>query len=1251
MITIDQIRQIDRRAKEADPSFKTSDLIKRLAERGQLGEIDKSTFSQAGSDAIDSLNRFATRSAGELSELFASENVEGAAAATLKGVKNNALAIKETVQGVAADPLKFVEDANIDVADTIISGVTGIPEQVGQLGEAVGKRFGSETVEDAFGQVKEVASNIRQVQGIEERNARKAALPITSVEKIAFIAEEALPFMVVALAGTAALGAAGGLLSSAPTLTATEFDSLKDRTDMSLDEKLTRSFASGLTQAGLETFGAKKLIEAVNTPKIMKFTSKAMKENRWGDVKAVFTAAVNEGETEGLQEVISIAAESNTLDAFFKTVSSKEGVGRIAQSTAAGFGLGGLVTGAGVSVQERTGARNVKATSDAKKVSNLNPLDKSKKFFKSINKDKPKPKTKPAEPKTKKTIKKQDEVTPADELLVDIIDSPEVPFDQKVKATKEITKEKELATRKKKLIEGSREIKKKVKEDLPEGADLEDTVDLHVDLTKEKKIPKVETISVSDQVFNQIIDTTRRISVKAFESSIVRNQNAQVLTSEEEEAAVFLIEKTTVPKKLKRPDLEEIVKDPSPALKERVKAIRKHFNDSWKYLQENLEDLSIEQIENYVTHLWDIPKSKLNATLTWFSTRNGFLKKRFISTFKEGIEKFDLVPKTLNINKIIEIHDNTVARTTEFKKLADDLKRVKDDDGQTIIQRIDLAPPNWELIDHPAFNKTIVTSNESGKTFIKVPVKVHPDVAKRLRLILDHRITLKVGGVDLIKAYEVVNAVLKKLRLTLSAFHHMALGETGIPTIGPVKTAKIYGDAARLYKNFVKKDYDVFKKSEVAIDGIQNGLTLGALSEVHRGLVQDLLDKAAKKTKIAKPIQKANELWDAALWDVLHNNLKVLSYETLVEQEINRLNPQTTEEIKKIKEEQAAFVNDTYGGQEWVRLGVGPKALQVMGWFFLAEDWLVSTVRQGLSFTSFGHVHSRTARARQGTKFALRAGLYFGLGMNFLNYLFTKKDEDEEAKFMWDNDPGHRTHIFIGRYKDGTKKYLRFGKQFREVPELFYDMHNDELSPFATTRKLGGKGSPNLQLASQIITGKTLSRFPNRDLDDETGWQWVGGVMKTIGKEVVPFSLNNVLDDNKEFSLIDFAAPSSKGMTFNRARHFFSRAFIDQDERLFQDTFEAAIGNKINATEAAKSALSEMKREATKKINKAIREDEENFKAKTPKEKQLLKKHLKKLRDTQRVINQWERQMDRAWRNFKRFERNKDRRQSNRRRR
>jgi hypothetical protein len=133
-------------------------------------------------------------------------------------------------------------------------------------------------------------------------------------------------------------------------------------------------------------------------------------------------------------------------------------------------------------------------------------------------------------------------------------------------------------------------------------------------------------------------------------------------TKAQREVLPFILEGTGVPEKLGRPDLEKTLSEDKAKLEPIAKEIRAHFDEVWKKITENTENLSADQIKDYVTHIWDIPKNKVDQVANWFATKNQFLNKRYISTIEEGVDLFGLKPKVLDIAQIIRIHDS-VANT------------------------------------------------------------------------------------------------------------------------------------------------------------------------------------------------------------------------------------------------------------------------------------------------------------------------------------------------------------------------------------------------------------------------------------------------------------------------------------------------------------------------------------------------------------------------------------------------------------
>jgi len=881
---------------------------------------------------------------------------------------------------------------------------------------------------------------------------------------------------------------------------------------------------------------------------------------------------------------------------------------------------------------------------------------------------------------------------------------------------------------------------------------------------KEQQL-KVESAEDAKKAVHSMIRERRyRLNLATYESNLFINEIERSTSREQREVIPFIIENTDVPKGLNRPDLEKIHAAEKANLAPIARQVKDHFDKGWQKMKESTPDMSAEQIEDYVTHIWDIPKGKKREVTSWFTTQNRFLKKRFIETINEGVEKFGLQPKTLDISEIIRIHDSVMNRVIENNRFVEDLKKLRKD-GVPLIERADKAPQDWAYFDHPALRRGLIIPGEAkmgekvspeladilaemgvaigrrispvtfGKptwkageyrpgdtpevrfqrfmsnrtiaheighhldatlglgdkflnkyktelyevnrkriesfagtdkeayaksteeqiaeffailftnpdlaskvaptatadaltrlkgdgimtklagfdfeknaknlieerldTMVKLPVKVHPDLEAPLKVIFESRMTHPA-----IQAYETMNGILKKTELSLSLFHHVALGETGIGTMGLPKTLGIYFNPVKIFKAMWRGEYDIYKKEPIARDAIEHGLQVGATSDIPVNMIQTKLNDMARKTRNVLVINKAtaflrtfNEQWDKALWNYLHDTLKLQGYESLCA----KMDP--TKDIKAQKEEIAQFVNDTFGGQNWDVLMVSPKSLQLMSWFLLSPDWTLSTLRQALAPTGIGTIHKEAGsalRKKMGAHFWIKAGLYFGLGINMLNYMNRKRDEKEHPEYyegeergffdrtMAGNAIGHKTHLFAGRYDDGTERYVRWGKQFRELPEMFFD--DTGFSPIsATIKKIGGKMAPALQLASSILTGSSLSGFRNDDINGKEGWDKVYGIAKTILKSPFPFSSRTMFDENKEFHATDLAMPSSKGMTRYRSMELFKVAVAKGDERMLKEVYQDTLRNNLPAYTLFNASLAQLKAESTKEYNEGLK--------------------------------------------------------------
>jgi hypothetical protein len=777
-------------------------------------------------------------------------------------------------------------------------------------------------------------------------------------------------------------------------------------------------------------------------------------------------------------------------------------------------------------------------------------------------------------------------------------------------------------------------------------------------INQAKKIELQNKKEVKNKIRESIIERRSDLNLSILETNLFVEGLNKELSKQERESIPFIIEKTIVPDKLERSDLQDIVNNKQYITKKGRKLtevandVKKHFDEVWDNIIKNTDKLSVDQIQDYVTHIWDIPKNKIDDVTKWFATKNRFLNKRYIDTYAAGIELFGLKPKTLDIGEIIRIHDsmsNTVIANNKFLK---DLKNMEVN-GFPIIKIKSKAPSNYIDIKHPALTVKKLIPYEGKDILMTEPYLVHPDAVKPLSVIFGHRLNDQIG---IIKGYEQAGAILKKTQLSLSLFHHIALTETGIGFMGLLKTMKAFG---RITYDAAKGNTPSFANKELAKDAAKHTLQFGATQDIPIKQIQLMTEKLhefAKKKNI--PVGKQmtwllkefNKTWDKGLWDYLHDGLKLYAYEDSVSNMPDRI--KTPEDIKRYKIEMAQLINDTFGGQNWDILMINPQVQQILRWTLLSPDWTISTIRQALSPLGIGNVYksdkfwsgSKTTRAKKGTAFWLKAGLYFGIGINLLNIYFRKKDEEENSELYEDeltfkertllgNTIGHKSHLFIGRYENGEEKYLRWGKQFRELPELVE-------SPL---KKIGGKASPQLQLGSQLFTGHSLSGYENWDLKDKKGLDWIYGATKTVSKSFLPFSSSNIVRSDKEWKPIDLFMPSSKGMSPSQAIKYYKKGMsfneetglIDFDLDYITDIYEAAVRNKLDAYGLYKISVTSVKSERTNDIKKNLKsiEDakEQLKKTKNESDRKRIERQIKNMNKKQENIKK-------SWNNLHKLE-------------
>lgn len=186
---------------------------------------------------------------------------------------------------------------------------------------------------------------------------------------------------------------------------------------------------------------------------------------------------------------------------------------------------------------------------------------------------------------------------------------------------------------------------------------------------------------------------------------------------------------------------------------------------------------------------------------------------------------------------------------------------------------------------------------------------------------------------------------------------------------------------------------------------------------------------------------------------------------------------------------------------------------------------------------------------------------------------------------MFGNTQGHQTHLFMGRYADGKESYLRWGKQFRELPELFYG--RDGLGfPDPMIEKIAGKMNPVFNVMSNFFSGKSLTGFENPFMRDTKGMERNIGRLQMLVAAHMPYSIPT--DEEKEFKLIDLVMPSTKGFSSWKAIDRFKTGLKDGDMDFVYAVIKACVQNGIDPEETMQAAMKQIEAEMKNEMMEGV---------------------------------------------------------------
>ena len=778
-----------------------------------------------------------------------------------------------------------------------------------------------------------------------------------------------------------------------------------------------------------------------------------------------------------------------------------------------------------------------------------------------------------------------------------------------------------------------------------------------VEVVTDRRNPKVieREIRIEKQKeYNRLADENQEMATQGIVQSIrdrrifldKANHNINTIryhldkaTSEgEREIIPFLMEGfTSIPDKLNRPDLQKLISSPKvrKELQFWVDRLKHEYSQLWKLLVEANPDLSGKELADYVTHIWDLKDKKTTGVTDWFSTHNKFTEKRHIKTLVEGIEEFDLTPKTLDIGKILAQYSKITNRAIANKRFVAELKSVYVGEGQNkrpLVTTKQYAPSDWVAIKHPAMMNSFKIDGREVTEYNYVP----PWMEAPVNVILEPNPS--EGGI--VAAYDTMNAGMKFAQLSLSLFHNLALAEVAIP-LGGLKGLKnnLKVIVNTIPKGFFKKESELYGKNIDDLEmkarvhkAIENNVQLGASSDIPveklKGIFSELKSRYKKISPLSPktdPLMIALEgggeffdRWNFQLWEYMHDHFKLYNFEK-ISSDFMRVNTKTTKDgnviwqrkkgdkAKTIEEalkiwnlEAGQAVNDMFGGQNFDTLMWNPRTVKWFQRMFLSTDWNVSTLRQfggAFGMGSFTDTpEGKRYRKRIIRPMWYRALLLMSIGANAINRSNRKNDMEENPDYYPDKDKydeldywmmgntiGHQTHLFLGRDERGQEQYGKLGKQYREAPELFFDRTGFNPGQ-ATLRKMGGKFAAVPQVAVSLFASHYLSDFPNYDIKGKRGWEWGIGAIKTISRSWLPFTAQATLREDREMRLTDLFMPRSKGlsfrmaneMTFDAAKHYFKT----DNETMLQDLWVGMARNNIDPTRVYARAIQQLEDEA-----------------------------------------------------------------------
>jgi hypothetical protein len=513
-----------------------------------------------------------------------------------------------------------------------------------------------------------------------------------------------------------------------------------------------------------------------------------------------------------------------------------------------------------------------------------------------------------------------------------------------------------------------------------------------------------------------------------------------------------------------------------PKLKEAALALRDAYA---AFGQKALEEGELEHLrENYVPRIVESvdPNIKLS---------NAFSAGTKFATFQEFVDSLvgsGLKLKTMDAAELFNIYSDAMFTTLTNRRFIEALKDVRMPDGSALI--VPKASRGPHYVESP--------SSRLSK------YAVHRDIAGQLKMIFD-----TPASADRSRAIQQFTAATKNLAVMGSLFHVKTLLDGWIGAASFRKGQTFRPGAG------IEAGINAFRKTggqsdNLVDDFLRNGMVVGKTDDSQAHALNDIMQNVSNVVDKALPgkmssaegfkqLQDFNTGIHQFTFEYVQTGFKVRTALSAYERLIGK--GYTHEQAVKAA---ASFVNDIYGGQNWVQLAnsaqsdimhrlanfmLSPSGRRMNQLLMFAPDWTVSTFRS--AYKALPGAAETPELAHLHRNYMLKASISYMLMAWMLNYAAVGHSIFENK------DP---TKVDLG---DGMK--LTLSKHFMDPINILKD----------PVQEAANKLAAGPRAVAQFLTGK---EYIGKGAPDITPWTIPGAATAAaMGKSLIPIPAQGLL--------------------------------------------------------------------------------------------------------------------------------------------